>query len=173
MSSLEAALTAIEALESGKIRSYTKIVRGDGVNCSTLLRSDTPNDSISQPNQTIHQLSIRSVLAEHENVRLKEALINERQRRERGKALSLKAEEEYHGGAVFWSPRKVNKARDRMRQREVEEEQQRLQKAEIARDREGQRQAQAHAIEVRRKSRAEARIVRQAEKARRAQQRLQ
>jgi hypothetical protein len=35
--------------------------------------------NISKPNQTIHQLSIRSVLAEHEDLRLKEALINERQ----------------------------------------------------------------------------------------------
>ncbi|KAF1358312.1 hypothetical protein EJ07DRAFT_74137, partial [Lizonia empirigonia] len=68
---------------------------------------------ISKLNQTIHRLSIRSVLAEHENVRLKEALINERQRRKRGKALPLEAEEEYHGGAVFWSPRKVKEARDR------------------------------------------------------------
>jgi hypothetical protein len=68
---------------------------------------------ISKLNQTIHRLSIRSVLAEHENVRLKEALINERQRRKRGRALPLEAEEEYHGGAVFWSPRKVKEARDR------------------------------------------------------------
>jgi hypothetical protein len=67
---------------------------------------------------------IRLVLAEYENVRLKEALINERKRRKRGKALPLEAEEEYYGGAVFWSLRKVNKARDRLRQQEIEEEQQ-------------------------------------------------
>ncbi|KAI1680772.1 hypothetical protein KJE20_09623 [Pyrenophora tritici-repentis] len=140
---------------------------------------------ISKLNQTIHQLSIRSVLAEHENVRLKEALINERQRRKRGKALPLGAGEDYHGVAVFWSPRKVKEARDRQHQQELEEEQQRLQKAEIARDREEQRLAKAQAIESRRQARAEARISRQAEKAReaadrasraaarRAQQRLQ
>jgi hypothetical protein len=140
---------------------------------------------ISKLNQTIHQLSIRSVLAEHENVRLKEALINERQRRKRGKALPLEAGEDYHGGAVFWSPRKVNEARDRLHQQELEEEQQQLQKVEIARERQEQRQAKAQDIEARRKARAEARIARQAERAReaadqasraaarRAQQRLQ
>jgi hypothetical protein len=66
---------------------------------------------------------IRSVLAEHENVRLKEALINERQCRKQGKALLLEAAEEYHGGAVFWSPSRVDKARDRLQQQELEEEQ--------------------------------------------------
>ena len=44
---------------------------------------------------------IRLILAEHKNVRLKEALINERQRRKQGKALPLEAAEEYYGGAVF------------------------------------------------------------------------
>jgi hypothetical protein len=132
--------------------------------------ADRDQRKISKLNQTIHQLSIRSVLAEHENKRLKEALLNEKKRRKRGKALPLVAAEEYHGGAVFWSPRKVKEARDRQHQQGLEEEQQRLQKAEIARDREDQRQAKAQAIEARRTARAEARIARQAVK---AQQRLQ
>ncbi|KAF2818475.1 hypothetical protein CC86DRAFT_433581 [Ophiobolus disseminans] len=102
------------------------------------------------------ELSIRSVLAEHENVRLKEALINERQRRKQGKALPLEAEEEYHGGAVFWSLRKA------------EEEQRQLQKAEVARLREEKKQAKAQAKQVRREARAEARIVREKEKAEKA-----
>ncbi|KAF1945183.1 hypothetical protein EJ02DRAFT_339192, partial [Clathrospora elynae] len=55
-------------------------------------------------------LSIRSVLAEHKNTRLKEALSNERLRRKRSKALPLEAPKEYYGGAVFWSPRKVKES---------------------------------------------------------------
>jgi hypothetical protein len=98
--------------------------------------ADRDQKKISKLHQTIHRLSIRSVLAEHENVRLKEALINERQRRKRGKALPLEAEEEYHGGAVFWSPRKVKEARDRQLQQGLEEEQLQHQKAEAARVRE-------------------------------------
>jgi hypothetical protein len=133
--------------------------------------ADRDQRKISKLNQTIHQLSIRSVLAEHENKRLKEALINEKKRRKRGKALPLQAGEEYHGGAVFWSPGKVKDARDRLHQQELEEEQQRLQKAEKARDREDQRQAKAQNIKVRRKARAEARIARQAVKAREAVER--
>jgi hypothetical protein len=55
--------------------------------------ADRDQRKILKLNQTIHRLSVRSVLAEHENVRLKEALINERQRRKRGKALPLEAVE--------------------------------------------------------------------------------
>ncbi|KAF1361560.1 hypothetical protein EJ07DRAFT_176258 [Lizonia empirigonia] len=112
--------------------------------------ADRDQRKISKLNQTIHRLSIRSVLAEHENVRLKEALINERQRRKRGKALPLEAAEEYHGGAVFWSPRKVKEA------------------LEAARVREEQRQEKLKAVEARRAARAAARLMRQEEKAREA-----
>ncbi|KAF2646960.1 hypothetical protein K491DRAFT_615937, partial [Lophiostoma macrostomum CBS 122681] len=52
-------------------------------------------------------------LAEHKNVSLKEALINKRQRRKRGKALPLEQGKEYYSEAVFWSLRKVKEARDR------------------------------------------------------------
>jgi hypothetical protein len=122
----------------------------------------------SKLNQTIHRLSIRSVLAEHENVRLKEALINERERRKRGKALPLEADEEYHGGAAFWSPSKVDKAHDRLRQQELKEEQRQHQKAEASCVREEQRQEKLKAVEARRAARTAAQLMRQEEKAREA-----
>ena len=130
--------------------------------------ADRDQRKISKLNQTIHRLSIRSVLAEHENVRLKEALINERQRRKRGKALPLEAAEEYHGGAVFWSPSRVDKARDRLQQQGLKEEQRHHQKAEAARVREEQRQEKLKAVEARRAARAAAQLIRQEEKAREA-----
>ncbi|KAF2832659.1 hypothetical protein CC86DRAFT_390650 [Ophiobolus disseminans] len=79
--------------------------------------------------------------------------ILKRLRRNRGKVLPLEAPEEYHGGAVFWSPRKVREARDRLQQQEAEEEQQRLQKVEAAKARK----------ERKREARAEARILREKE----------
>jgi hypothetical protein len=63
--------------------------------------ADRDQRKISKLNQTIHRLSIRLVLAEHEIKRLKEALINEKKRRKRGKALPLEAGEEYHSRAIF------------------------------------------------------------------------
>jgi hypothetical protein len=64
---------------------------------------------ISKLNQTIHRLSVRATLAEHETKGLQEALVNERTCQKQGKPLLLKEPEEYHGRAVFWSTRKVKK----------------------------------------------------------------
>jgi hypothetical protein len=130
--------------------------------------ADRDERKVSKLNQTIHRLSIRSVLAEHENVRLKEALINERQRRKRGRALPLEAGEDYHGGAVFWSPRKVKEARDRQLQQGLEEEQLQHQRAEAARLREVKKQEKLQAAQQKRAARAAAQIIRQEEKARKA-----
>jgi hypothetical protein len=130
--------------------------------------ADRDQKKVSKLNQTIHRISVQKSLLEHEVQGLRQALANERLHRQRGKTLPLDQGEEYHGGAVFWSPSKVKEARDRLQQQEREEEQQQLQKADRARIREVQKQAKAQAIEARRKARAEARILRQAEKARKA-----
>ena len=118
--------------------------------------------------QAFHQLSTQKTLLEHEVKGLREALVNERKRRKRGKALLLEEPEEYHGGAVFWSPRKVKEARDRQQLKEREEEQLQQQKAEANRQREEARQAKAEAVQARRQAKVEARISREKEKADRA-----
>jgi hypothetical protein len=56
---------------------------------------------ISQLNQTIMKLSTRSKLVERENEKLREALINERQRKQRFLPEGLKQSEDYYGGANF------------------------------------------------------------------------
>jgi hypothetical protein len=50
------------------------------------------------------------MLAKHEIKGLQEALVNKRMHRKQGKSLLLEELEEYHGGAIFWSPRKVKEA---------------------------------------------------------------
>jgi hypothetical protein len=73
--------------------------------------------------------------------------------------MPLEQPDDYHGGSYFYSPTKVKKARDLLRQQELQEEQQRLQKAGRARLRGDQKQAKAQAIEARRKHRAEAKDI--------------
>ncbi|KAI0616314.1 hypothetical protein TUN199_11695, partial [Pyrenophora tritici-repentis] len=46
-----------------------------------------------------------------------------------GKALDLQQRQEYHGGSVFWSPRKLREARAREAIRERDETEEKLQKA--------------------------------------------
>ncbi|KAF2277287.1 uncharacterized protein EI97DRAFT_374825, partial [Westerdykella ornata] len=57
---------------------------------------------------TIHTISVKNTLLQHEINQLREALVNEQKRRQHGKALLLEAPPEYNGGAVFWSPQKVS-----------------------------------------------------------------
>jgi hypothetical protein len=69
------------------------------------------------------QISTQKTLLEYEVKDLREALINERTRRKRGKPLLLEEPEEYHGEAVFWLPRKVKDARELQQLKEREEQQ--------------------------------------------------
>jgi hypothetical protein len=59
------------------------------------------NTRSRQLSHTIHSISVRNVLLENENNRLREALVNEKKKRQRGKALLLKAPAQYDGGAIF------------------------------------------------------------------------
>src|SRR5947209_18213606 len=74
--------------------------------------------------QAFHSISVQKTVLEHEAKSLKQALINERLRRKRDKALPLDQPEDYRGGAVFWSLRKVKEARERQHQQDLEEKQQ-------------------------------------------------
>ena len=118
--------------------------------------------------QAFHSISVQKTLLEQETKGLREALLNEKLRRKRGKALPLEQPEEYHGGAIFWSPRKIKEARDRQRQQELEEKQQQLQKLEATRLREQEKQAKTKAVEARRQAKAEARLLREKQKTKKA-----
>ncbi|KAI9874588.1 MAG: hypothetical protein M1823_007651, partial [Watsoniomyces obsoletus] len=58
------------------------------------------------------------------------ALNTKKKYKKKSNTLDLQQREEYHGGAVFWSPSKIREARFRERVRAREEEQEKLQKAE-------------------------------------------
>ena len=75
--------------------------------------ANTYDKGSQQLSQTIHSMAVRNTLLTHENNRLREALVNEKKKRKRGKALLLEAPPQYDGGAIFWSPQKVQEARDR------------------------------------------------------------
>lgn len=110
--------------------------------------------------QTIHSISARNNLLQHENQRLKEALINEKKRRQRGKALLLEAPEDYNGGAIFWSPNKVKEARNRQAQKEAKEEALRLQKDKEMKLKDAQKAEKARMLEERKRMRSTAKEIR-------------
>jgi type IV secretory pathway VirB10-like protein len=118
--------------------------------------------------QVIHSNSVQNTVLKDEIVKLREALVNERTRRKRGKPLLLQKPKEDYGGAVFWSPRKVKEARDGQQLQEREQEEPQHQKAETNMLREEARQAKLREKDMRRQARAAARLVREKEKAEKA-----
>ncbi|KAI1665809.1 hypothetical protein Ptr902_10254 [Pyrenophora tritici-repentis] len=117
---------------------------------------------------TLHHFQVRNELVEYENKGLREALVDKKKHKKKGKVLPLQTNEEYWGGAAFYSPRKFNDARRRQRQMEQEEEEKRLQKATNKQLKEAQKlikQQQAAERKAERAAKAERLRVKKAEKA--------
>jgi hypothetical protein len=91
---------------------------------------DTTASEAKQLSLMLHHLQVQNELLNHENHGLREALSSKKKHSKKGKALVLQQRQEYHGGAVFWSPRKLQEAlvREEVKQRLYNKEQ--LQKAE-------------------------------------------
>jgi hypothetical protein len=118
----------------------------------------------------------RNELLTDANEGLRKALTAKKKHNKKGKVLDLQQRQKYHGGAVFWSPRKITKAkaRDRTNKRLAKEE--KLQKVKIKelkaanalynkKLKEERRVATAEKRETREKERAEKATKRDREKA--------
>jgi hypothetical protein len=77
---------------------------------------------------SLHHLQVQNELLLHENEGLKYALTTKKKHKKKSKVLDLQQREEYHGGAIFWSPSKIREGRYRERVRARKEEQEKLQK---------------------------------------------
>jgi hypothetical protein len=60
-----------------------------------------------------YTLAVQNELLQEENSGLQDVLNDKKKRKDRGKRLDLQREDFYHGGATFWSPRKIRQARAR------------------------------------------------------------
>lgn len=77
----------------------------------------------------LHHLSVQNQLLHHELNGVKEAITTKKRHKKHSKPLDLQQRQEYHSGAVFWSPRKIREARARERVEQQEEHEQQLAKA--------------------------------------------
>jgi hypothetical protein len=107
----------------------------------------------------------------HENEGLKEALQHKQKHKKKGKALDLQQRQEYHGGAVYWSPRKVREARAREAVRVQDEIEEKLQKARAKKQREEAQLQRQVELEEKRVERQRLKEVRDAERAEKAAER--
>jgi hypothetical protein len=130
--------------------------------------TDSHQDGAKKLRSSVHHLSVQNELLKHENKGLKEALHHKQKHKKKGKALDLQQRQEYHGGAVFWSPRKMREARAREAVQEQDEIEEKLQRARAKKQREEaqlQRQVELEEKRVERQRLKEIRELERAEKA--------
>ncbi|RAR02191.1 pogo transposable [Stemphylium lycopersici] len=123
-----------------------------------------------QLSQSLHSLQVNNALLHDENSALQQSLNTKRKRNTKSTTLQLHHDNEYYGGAVFWSPKRLRDARAREAAKQHEAKQLQHQKT---RDRDLKAAAaiykkqQAETIKVARQQAAEER--RKAKKARAAE----
>jgi hypothetical protein len=91
--------------------------------------------------------------------------LTKKRRQKKSYTLQLNNPEEYHGGAVFWSPRKVRQARDDEAVRQQQQQELQLQKAERSHLKEQARLYRLQQAEERRVERERLKEVREKERA--------
>jgi hypothetical protein len=123
--------------------------------------------------RSLHSILVQNELLKHEVRGLREALASKKKGKKRSKPLDLQQRKEYHGGSVFWSPRKVREARVRQTVKEREEKEPQLQKAERAELKKSNKLYKAHILQEKRVARAEAKVAREHEKAKQAARQAQ
>jgi hypothetical protein len=129
--------------------------------------SDNTAEESKRLSLALHELQVQNQLLSVENEGLRDALTTKRNHK-KGRVLDLQQREEFHGGAVFWSPRKIREARAREVVKEKEAHELRLQKAN---DKELKAAATLYKQKIqeeRRIARERAKVVREKERATRA-----
>jgi hypothetical protein len=137
-----------------------------------LMRSaveDRASDEAKQLSASLHHLQVQNELLRHENEGLKAALSTKRKRKKQSKALPLGHSGGSHGGAVLYSPRTVQRARDRAAAIQQEEEEEQLQKLRRKFVREDNKRLKQVQLEQKRGERERAKVVREKEKAEKAE----
>jgi hypothetical protein len=150
-----------EAVEASRLTS------SDWRHMERLLRvavNDRTAEESKKLSATLHSLAVQNELLQEENSGLREALDNKKKRNDRGKRLDLQREDSYHGGATFWSPRKIRQARARELEKQQQEE------AEIA-ARASRKELQAAAKILKEQQKEERRVEREALKEERERER--
>jgi hypothetical protein len=111
----------------------------DWLKIETLLRkvaSDQSSKELKKISRSLHHISIQNLLLHQEVAGLKQALMTQTKHTKKSKTLNLQQKKWAQGGAVFWSPRKIEEARQREKTKQQEEEAERLRKVETAKQRE-------------------------------------
>jgi 16S rRNA U1498 N3-methylase RsmE len=98
----EAERSSSSALSDSDWRKIDRLVR--------VAINDSHQSEARKLRSSIHHLSVQNELLKYENQGLREFLSYKQKHKKKSKALDFQQRQEYHGGAVFWSPRKLREA---------------------------------------------------------------
>lgn len=161
--------------KQGSRESSTSVLSGsDWRKLDRLVRSVVEGQSSKNAQKlshSFHHISVQNELLRYEINGLKEALLAKEKYKKKSKPLDLQQRQEYHGGAVFWSPRKVREARVRQSMKEQEEKERQLQKAETAELRKAAKLCKERIAEEKRVAQEAAKVAREKERAEMAAER--
>jgi len=130
--------------------------------------ADTQSAESKKLSLSLHHLSVQNQLLHYKLNGVKEALTAKKRHKKQSKPLDLQQRQEYHGGAVFWSPRKIREARARDRVKQQEEHKQQLAKANKKERQAAAKLLREQEAEERRVAREAAKVVREKERAEKA-----
>jgi hypothetical protein len=158
------------AKEASDSDSGNSILSGsDRLKLKSIVRrevKDQNSKEVKKLQQSLHHIAAQNTLLHNEIKGLKRSLLIKERRKKQSFTLELDEDHEYHGGAVLWSPRSVQRARDsRASQQQAKLE--KLQKAKQAEIKKAARdcEAQLKAVKrVERERRAEEKRKEKAEK---------
>ncbi|KAJ8113743.1 hypothetical protein OPT61_g4196 [Boeremia exigua] len=159
---------------SNRSRSSSSTYSGeDWLKIETLLRrvaKDESSKELRKVSRSLYHISIQNQLLYHEIAGLKEVLKTQKKHKNKSKALDFQGPKEYHGGAVFYSPHRVDKARqyEQVKQQEAEAEEAR--KAEIAELRRANKLYKEQVAQERRKQQTREKEERDQVKAKKAEE---
>jgi hypothetical protein len=128
---------------------------------------DQNSKDVRKLQRSLHHLAAQNTLLHGELKGLRESLAIKKRRETKSYTLQLEDHPEYHGGAVWWSPTSVKRARDHKIQQQQQAELEKLQKAEQAEIKKAARDCEAQlkaAKRVEREKRADEKRKEEAEK---------
>jgi hypothetical protein len=78
----------------------------------THIATDASDKAVKKLQRSLHHISAQNTLLRDEIQGLKESLKLKKRHKKKSYKLQLNNDEVYHGGAQFWSPRKIKQAKD-------------------------------------------------------------
>ena len=95
------------------------------------IATDASDKAVKRLQQSLHYISAQNALLRDKIQGLRESPKLKKRRKKKDYNLQLNNDEEYHGGAQFWSPRKIKRAKDDEMIRRQQQQELQLQKPSV------------------------------------------